>query len=139
MGPHLTLVYGWGAVGARSLPCEQTNIRLNITFPRYRPRTKYEGRVMFSLCLSIHWGRRVPHSGPRTRVSSSPPLPLARTRTGVLLTAPARTRTEVSSNPTPQLPTPPCRQDTPQTVYGVGGTPLAFTRRRTFSYYICGS
>ena len=119
----------------------------------YHPRKEVRGNVMFSHCLSVRWGGGgsthahwslvlswgrvppvsdprlfprwrggVPQSGSRTGVS--PPMSPARTRTGIPH-PPARTRTGYP------LPAPYQDQDT-GAGYGAGGTPLAFSHRRTF-------
>ena len=81
-------------------------VNICISFKKLlRPRTKYDGNIMFSLCLSVHWGEGVgiPVSGSRSlpciwsQVLSSPPPP---PRGGVLQSGPR------SGYP---LPLPPAR------------------------------
>ena len=98
------------------------------------PAYEVRGKLMFSLCLYVHMGGEGYPSRDQGTPTSPHPIPSARTKTGG--THLTRTRAGNRHTPTPsqdRVPHPP-RQERPQTGYGVGGTPLAFSCKRTFLF-----
>ena len=116
------------------------------------------GKVMFSLCLSVHLGGgggeypgqdhdRVPppHPVPLAMTSSwhlAPhPFPPPRPGPGQSISSLALCLLPPHLGPLhgtpPPPPHPPPRQDIPRTGCGAGGTSLAFPRRRTFLFFFC--
>ena len=57
-------------ISVNSIACRRR--RRLVVCDCYRPHTKYDGKVIFSVCLSVHWGRGYPSllvpgiSGPRS-------------------------------------------------------------------------
>ena len=116
----------------------------------YRPRTKYDGKVIFSVCLFVHRGRggtpahwswsvvpgpllgkgvpliSGPRSFPCSWLGGRGYLSQAQRRAPLLPPPPPPARTSTGIH----LPSPP--QETPWTEYSASGMPRAFSRRRTF-------